>query len=61
MKSKANTFNKVETIKEDLVKLITKGGEIKRQDIIDAEDISFNKNIPSNIIYDEYGFMSNKK
>ena len=56
-----NTFNKVETIKGNLDELIRKGGEIKRQDIIDAEEISFNKNILSNIIYDEFGFINNKK
>ena len=61
MKSKTYTFNKVETLKENLDELITKGGQIKREDIIVAEEISFNKNIPSNIIYDEYGFINNKK
>ena len=61
MKSKAYTFNKVETIKENLDELITKGGQIKREDIIIAEEISFHNNIPSNIIYDEYGFINNKK
>ena len=61
MKSNINTFNKAETIKGNLDELLRKGGEIKRQDIIDAEEISFNKNIPSNIVYDEFGFINNKK
>jgi hypothetical protein len=61
MENKINTFDKVQTIKQNLDGLISDGGEIKRQDILDAEEISFNTIIPSNIIYDEYGFINNIK
>lgn len=61
MENKINTFDKVQTIKQNLDELISDGGEIKRQDILDAEEISFNTVIPSNIIYDEYGFINNIK
>jgi hypothetical protein len=61
MENKINTFDKVQTIKQNLDELISDGGEIKRQDILDAEEISFNTIIPSNIIYDEYGFINNIK
>ena len=61
MENKINTFDKVQTIKQNLDELISDGGEIKRQNILDAEEISFNTIIPSNIIYDEYGFINNIK
>ena len=37
------------------------GGEIKRQNILDAEEISFNNNVSLNHSYDQYGFISNIK
>jgi hypothetical protein len=60
MENNINTFKKSKTT-EHLNDLIFKGGEIKRKDIIEAEEISYNKFIPSNSIYDEYGFTKNNK
>lgn len=48
-------------IKQNLNDLVTYGGEIKRQDILDAEEIFFNKIPPSSVIYDEYGFINDKE
>ena len=48
-------------MKQNLNDLVTCGGEIKRQDILDAEEISFNKIPPSSIIYDKYGFINDKE
>ena len=61
MKIESNNINKVITIKENLNELVNYGGVIKRQDILNAEEISFNKALPSNIIYDEYGFINKKE
>lgn len=58
MEENVDTFKKSKTV-EHLNDLIFKGGEIKRKDIIQAEEISYNKFIPSNSIYDEYGFTKN--
>ena len=58
MEENINTFNKSKTT-EHLNDLIFKGGEIKRKDIIKAEEISYNKFIPVNSIYDEFGFTKN--
>ena len=41
--------------KENLNNLISLDGHIKRNNIIDAEDISYN-NIFKNVTYDKYGF-----
>ena len=41
--------------KENLNNLISFDGHIKRNNIIDAEDISYN-NIFKNVAYDKYGF-----
>lgn len=60
MKIESNNINKIETIKQNLNELVNEGGMIKRQDILDAEEISFNNALPSNIIYDEYGFINKK-
>lgn len=60
MEIKSKAFKKADTANH-LKDLILNGGEIKRKDIIEAEDISFNKFPPSNFQYDEYGFISNSK
>lgn len=60
MKIESNNINKIETIKQNLNELVNEGGMIKRQDILDAEEISFNNALPTNIIYDEYGFINKK-
>jgi hypothetical protein len=53
--------NQIEKIKNGLKDLITKGGEITRKEIFQAEEISFNNftqmNI-KNVSYDEYGFLN---
>ena len=54
-------LDKVKTIKNNLNNLVSKGGQIKRQDILNAEEISYNNIPPSSILYDEYGFISNKE
>jgi hypothetical protein len=58
MEDNFNAFKKSKTT-EHLNDLVFKGGEIKRKDIIKAEEISYNKYVPSNSIYDEYGFTKN--
>lgn len=58
MEENINTFKKSKTA-DHLNDLIFKGGEIKRKDIIEAEEISYNKFIPVNSTYDEYGFSNN--
>ena len=58
MEENINTFKKSKTT-EHLNDLIFKGGEIKRKDIIKAEEISYNKFIQVNSIYDEFGFTKN--
>ena len=50
--------NKNKDLSEDNL-LSLSYGKIKRKDIIQAEEISYNKFIPSNSIYDEYGFTKN--
>ena len=54
-------LNEANNIKKNLNELVTYGGEIKRQDILDAEEISFNKFPPTSIVYDEYGFINDKE
>ena len=66
MEIESNNYNRIETIKQNLNEIVNFGGLAKRQDILDAEEISFNNVLPSNIIYDKYGFIikkdnSNKK
>jgi len=66
MKIEADNINRIVTIKQNLNDIVNYGGIAKRQDILDAEEISFNNALPSNIIYDKYGFIikndkSNKK
>ena len=59
MESKTKTLQEVQTIKNDLNDLLSLGGEIKRQNIFDAEEVSYNNVLPPNVIYDEYGFIKN--
>lgn len=61
MESISNPLEKDEKIKQNLNELISYGGEIKRQNILDAEEISFNNNVSLNHSYDQYGFISNIK
>ena len=50
--NKKNT-NKIK--EKNLENLISSQSQIKRTNIIDAEEISFNNDL-KNLIYDEYGF-----
>ena len=61
MKKKQNELDKIETIRHNLNEIISDGSEIKRQDILNAEEVSFNKVPPLSVIYDEYGFVNNKE
>ncbi len=61
MEKKQNELDKIETIRHNLNEIISDGSEIKRQDILDAEEVSFNKVPPLSVIYDEYGFVNNKE
>ncbi len=61
MESKSTTLKKVETITSKLNVLIATGGEVKRENIKEAEEISYNNLPPSNITYDEYGFINKNK
>lgn len=52
------TINKEDKTKEkSLNDLISNDGRIKRNNIIDAEEISYN-NVYKNVTYDEYGFAN---
>ena len=57
MKIESDDINRIETIKQNLNDIVNYGGIAKRQDILDAEEISFNNALPQNIIYDKYGFI----
>ena len=61
MKIESSNINRIETIKQNLNEIVNFGGIAKRQDILDAEEISFNNALPSNVIYDEYGFIVKKE
>jgi hypothetical protein len=37
------------------------GGEINRNKIFEAEEISFGDALPKNLTYDEYGFLDKNK
>lgn len=55
------TINKEDKTKEkSLNDLISNDGRIKRNNIIDAEEISYN-NVYKNVTYDEYGFANINK
>lgn len=60
MENKINLIRK-ETIKQSLNGIVLKETEIKRQDILEAEEISYNNNILPNLVYDEYGFINHNK
>ena len=56
MDYKPNKKNKDETKEKKLKEIITSDSQIKRENIIEAESISFN-NTFKNLKYDEYGFV----
>lgn len=58
MESKSTTLKTVETITSKLNDLISTGAEVKRENIKEAEEISYNNLPPSDITYDEYGFIN---
>ena len=55
MENDENKKNNNKLIEQNLENLISSQSEIKRTNIIDAEEISFNNDL-KNLIYDEYGF-----
>ena len=55
MENDENKKNNNKLIEQNLENLISSQSQIKRANIIEAEEISFNNNL-KNFIYDEYGF-----
>jgi hypothetical protein len=55
MENDENKKNDNKLKEKNLENLISSQSEIKRTNIIDAEEISFNNDL-KNLIYDEYGF-----
>ena len=55
MENDENKKNNNKLIEKNLENLISSQSQIKRTNIIDAEEISFNNDL-KNLIYDEYGF-----
>ena len=55
MENDENKKNNNKLIEQNLENLISSQSQIKRSNIIEAEEISFNNNL-KNLIYDEYGF-----
>ena len=55
MENDENKNNNNKLKEKNLENLISSQSEIKRTNIIDAEEISFNNDL-KNLIYDEYGF-----
>ena len=55
MENDKNKKNNNKLKEKNLENLISSQSEIKRTNIIDAEEISFNNDL-KNLIYDEYGF-----
>jgi hypothetical protein len=55
MENDENKKNNNKLKEKNLENLISSQSEIKRTNIIDAEEISFNNDL-KNLIYDEYGF-----
>ena len=55
MENDENKKNNNKLIEQNLENLISSQSQIKRTNIIDAEEISFNNDL-KNLIYDEYGF-----
>lgn len=60
MKGKISLINDVKKKEEDLNNLISGDGHIKRNNIIEAEDISYNNNF-KNLKYDQYGFVDSNQ
>lgn len=48
-------------IKKNLDEIVAKGGEINRQTIIDAENISYKKVPTQSLYYDSFGFLDKYK
>jgi hypothetical protein len=55
MENDENKKNNNKLKEKNLENLISSQSQIKRTNIIDAEEISFNNDL-KNLIYDEYGF-----
>ena len=55
MENDENKKNNNKLIEQNLENLISSQSQIKRANIIEAEEISFNNDL-KNLIYDEYGF-----
>lgn len=55
MENDENKKNNNKLKEKNLENLISSQSQIKRANIIEAEEISFNNNL-KNLIYDEYGF-----
>ena len=55
MENAENKNNNNKLKEKNLENLISSQSQIKRTNIIDAEEISFNNDL-KNLIYDEYGF-----
>jgi hypothetical protein len=55
MENDENKKNDNKLKEKNLENLISSQSQIKRTNIIDAEEISFNNDL-KNLIYDEYGF-----
>jgi hypothetical protein len=55
MENDENKNNNNKLKEKNLENLISSQSQIKRTNIIDAEEISFNNDL-KNLIYDEYGF-----
>ena len=57
MKKKITIQEEDKTKEKNLNDLISSDGRIKRDNIIEAEEISYN-NIFKNLTYDQYGFVN---
>ena len=57
MKKKMTIQEEDKTKEKNLNDLISSDGRIKRDNIIEAEEISYN-NIFKNLTYDQYGFVN---
>jgi hypothetical protein len=60
MKKKLSFQKEIKTKEKNLNDLISSDGRIKRDNIIEAEEISYN-NIFKNLTYDQYGFVNKDK
>ncbi len=60
MKKKLSFQKEIKTKEKNLNDLISSDGRIKRDNIIEAEEIAYN-NIFKNLTYDQYGFVNKDK